>query len=137
MSAPIPGRASARLHESIINYGGNQNAGVHHLLPRRIVRGHGAWLRKIEGKPLLVMAHGTVGLQHASMAIYNAYCDRVPVFIIVGNILDADARAAQASNGTTARRTRLRMVRDFINGTICRSRCSTSPNPRCAPIRSR
>jgi len=28
---------------------------------------------KIEGKPLMVMAHGTVGLQHASMAIYNAF----------------------------------------------------------------
>jgi thiamine pyrophosphate-dependent acetolactate synthase large subunit-like protein len=28
---------------------------------------------KIEGKPMMIMAHGTVGLQHASMAIYNAY----------------------------------------------------------------
>ncbi len=43
---------------------------------------------KIEGKPMLIMAHGTVGLQHASMAIYNAYADRVPVYIILGNILD-------------------------------------------------
>ena len=41
---------------------------------------------KIEGKPMLVMAHGTVGLQHASMAIYNAYADRVPVYIVLGNI---------------------------------------------------
>ena len=43
---------------------------------------------KIEGKPMMVMAHGTVGLQHASMAIYNAYADRVPVYIILGNIQD-------------------------------------------------
>jgi thiamine pyrophosphate-dependent acetolactate synthase large subunit-like protein len=42
---------------------------------------------KIEGKPLLVLAHGTVGLQHASMAIYNAWCDRMPMFIILGNTL--------------------------------------------------
>ena len=41
---------------------------------------------KIEGKPL-VMAHGTVGLRHAAMAVYNAYCDRVPVLIIGGNIV--------------------------------------------------
>jgi thiamine pyrophosphate-dependent acetolactate synthase large subunit-like protein len=47
---------------------------------------------KIEGKPLLVFAHGTVGLQHAAMAIYNAYCDSVPVYIYVGNILDATMR---------------------------------------------
>ena len=43
---------------------------------------------KIEGKPMLVMAHGTVGLQHASMAIYNAYADRVPVYVLLGNIQD-------------------------------------------------
>ena len=47
---------------------------------------------KIEGKPLGVLAHGTVGLQHASMAIYNAYCDRVPVYIVLGNTLDATMR---------------------------------------------
>ena len=33
---------------------------------------------KVEGKPMAVLCHGTVGLQHAAMAIYNAYCDRVP-----------------------------------------------------------
>src|SRR5262249_32666412 len=47
---------------------------------------------KIEGRPMGVLAHGTVGLQHASMAIFNAWCDRVPVFIIVGNTIDATMR---------------------------------------------
>jgi len=31
-----------------------------------------------------VFLHGTVGLQHAAMAIYNAYCDRVPIYMTVG-----------------------------------------------------
>ncbi len=47
---------------------------------------------KIEGKPMCTVLHSTVGTQHASMAIYNAYCDRVPVFILVGNLLDAPKR---------------------------------------------
>ena len=47
---------------------------------------------KIEGKPLMIMAHGTVGLQHASMAIYNAFADRVPVYVVLGNIADAGWR---------------------------------------------
>ena len=47
---------------------------------------------KSEGKPLAVMAHGTVGLQHASMAIYNAWCDRVPVYVILGTHADAAIR---------------------------------------------
>ena len=50
---------------------------------------------KIEGKPLLALAHGTVGLQHATMAIYNAWCDRVPVIIILGNSLDATERGGE------------------------------------------
>jgi thiamine pyrophosphate-dependent acetolactate synthase large subunit-like protein len=36
--------------------------------------------------------HGTVGLQHAAMAVYNAYCDRVPVIVVGGNDLDAAYR---------------------------------------------
>ena len=47
---------------------------------------------KAEGKPLAVMAHGTVGLQHAAMAVYNAWCDRVPVYLILGNHGDAALR---------------------------------------------
>ena len=47
---------------------------------------------KVEGKPIAVLCHGTVGLQHATMAVYNAYCDRVPVFILAGNHLDAADR---------------------------------------------
>ena len=69
---------------------------------------------KIEGKPLLVCAHGTVGLQHASMAIYNAYCDRVPVYVILGNFdRRSDARAGQSS-GRTASQDAAAMVRDFV-----------------------
>ena len=37
---------------------------------------------------------GTVGLQHATMAMYNAWCDRVPVYVMIGNILEADKRSS-------------------------------------------
>src|SRR5215470_14798782 len=47
---------------------------------------------KVAGKPLMTLCHGTVGLQHASMAVYNAWCDRVPVIIVGGNDLDAAHR---------------------------------------------
>src|SRR5262249_8633961 len=47
---------------------------------------------KSAGKPLMTVCHGTVGLQHASMAIYNAWCDRVPVIVVGGNDLDAAKR---------------------------------------------
>src|SRR4029079_8987143 len=47
---------------------------------------------KIAGKPLMTICHGTVGLQHAAMAVYNAWCDRVPVIIMGGNDLAAAHR---------------------------------------------
>jgi acetolactate synthase-1/2/3 large subunit len=49
-----------------------------------------------EGKPLAMICHGVVGLQHATMAMYNAWCDRVPVICMGGNIMEANKRAPGA-----------------------------------------
>jgi acetolactate synthase I/II/III large subunit len=87
-----PGSNFRGLHESVINYGGNQSPEFITCCHEEssVAMAHG--YAKIEGKPLCVFAHGTVGLQHAAMAIYNAYCDRVPVYIVLGNTLDATKR---------------------------------------------
>ena len=61
---------------------------------------------------MMIMAHGTVGLQHASMAIYNAYCDRVPVYIVLGNILDVDYRRGTRRMGHSVQDAAA-MVRDY------------------------
>ena len=87
-----PGTSFRGLHESIINYGGNQNPEFITCCHEEssVAMAHGYF--KIEGRPLCVCAHGTVGLQHASMAIYNAWCDRVPIYIVLGNMIDATKR---------------------------------------------
>jgi thiamine pyrophosphate-dependent acetolactate synthase large subunit-like protein len=87
-----PGSSFRALHESLVNYGGNKSPELITCCHEEssVAMGHG--YAKVEGKPLAAMLHGPVGLQHASMAIYNAYCDRVPVFLIVGNALDATMR---------------------------------------------
>src|SRR5437870_4591944 len=86
--AANPGSSFRALHESIINYGGNKTPELLTCCHEEssVAMAHG--YAKIEGKPMMIMAHGTVGLQHASMAIYNAYADRVPVYIVIGNIAD-------------------------------------------------
>jgi thiamine pyrophosphate-dependent acetolactate synthase large subunit-like protein len=90
-----PGSSFRGLHESIINYGGNRKPAFITCCHEEssVAMAHG--YAKIDGKPLLVMAHGTVGLQHAAMAVYNAYCDRVPIMIIGGNIIDGTKRISQ------------------------------------------
>jgi len=87
-----PGSSFRSLHESIINYGGNKNPELitccHEEQSVAMADGYA----RIEGKPLAVMAHSTVGLQHASMGIYNAFAARSPVYIVLGNTIDATAR---------------------------------------------
>ena len=87
-----PGSAFRGIQESVINYGGNSKPEFITCCHEEssVAMGHGYF--KVEGKPMLVFAHGTVGLQHASMAVYNAFCDRVPVFIVAGNNLNAATR---------------------------------------------
>src|SRR5256884_5848821 len=90
--AANPGSSFRALHESIVNYGGNKNPELltccHEESSVFIADGYA----RVEGKPMGVMAHSTVGLQHASMGIYNSFAGRVPVFIILGNTIDAAAR---------------------------------------------
>ena len=68
---------------------------------------------RVEGKPMAVMAHGTVGLQHAAMTIYNSFVARVPVYIILGNALDASARRPGVEWNHSVQDA-ASMVRDYI-----------------------
>src|SRR5205823_5248222 len=110
--AANPGSSFRALHESIVNYGGNKSPELLTCCHEEssVAMAHG--YAKIEGKPMMVMAHGTVGLQHASMAIYNAYADRVPVYIVLGNILDIAFRRSVVE-WTHSVQDAASMVRDY------------------------
>jgi thiamine pyrophosphate-dependent acetolactate synthase large subunit-like protein len=107
-----PGSSFKGLHESVINYGGNRNPEFITCCHEEsaVAMAHG--YAKIEGRPLCVFAHGTVGLQHAAMAIYNAYCDRVPVYIVAGNTVDALKRSP--GDWVHSVQDAAAMLRDFV-----------------------
>jgi len=91
----VPGDTFKGLHESLINYGMltepkmAYSAVNHEEISVAFCHGYA----KVEGKPAACFVHATVGLQHASMALYNAWADRVPVFCIVGaRIYSAERR---------------------------------------------
>jgi acetolactate synthase-1/2/3 large subunit len=76
-----PGASFRGLHDSLINYGGNEPPMMlcqHEEIAVQIAHGYA----KASGKPMAVILHNLVGLLHATMAIYYAYIDRVPIFII-------------------------------------------------------
>jgi len=100
------------LHEAVINHTGNRPQILtcpHEEISVSMAQGYA----KIEGRPMAVACHGTVGLQHASMAIYNAWCDRVPVYVMIGNIIEADKRGLRAEWRIRAIDPAA-MVRDFV-----------------------
>ena len=66
------------IHESLINYGGNKMPEFLTCMHEESAVGMAHGYFKVAGKPLMTLCHGTVGLQHATMGIYNAWCDRVP-----------------------------------------------------------
>ena len=88
-----PASSFRALHESLIDYGGNKKPEFITCTHEESSVAMGQGYFKATGKPLMMLCHGTVGLQHATMAIYNAWCDRVPVIVIGGNDLDAAYRA--------------------------------------------
>ncbi len=84
------------LHEAVINHAGNTKPEIlncpHEDIAVHLAQGYA----KIAGKPMAMICHGVVGLQHATMAMYNAWCDRVPVIVLGGNIVEANKRAPGA-----------------------------------------
>jgi acetolactate synthase-1/2/3 large subunit len=101
------------LHEAIINYGVNKKPEMISCTHEEIAVAMAHGYAKIEGKPLLVLAQSTVGLQHASMALYNAFCDQVPVYMIVGNTVDATMRGLSFESAHSAIDPAV-IVRDFV-----------------------
>jgi thiamine pyrophosphate-dependent acetolactate synthase large subunit-like protein len=110
--AANPGSTFRALHESILNYGGNKMPELLTCCHEESSVGMAHGYAKIEGKPMMIMAHGTVGLQHASMAIYNAYADRVPVYVVIGNVADGPYRRGDVEWAHAVQDAPL-MVRDY------------------------
>lgn len=80
-AAMNPGASYRGLHDSIVNYGQNYPRMMlcqHEETAVQIAHGYA----KASGKPMIAILHNLVGLLHANMAIYYAYIDRAPIFII-------------------------------------------------------
>jgi len=76
-----PGASYRGLHDSLVNYGGDDPPMLlcqHEKIAVQIAHGYA----KVTGKPMIAIVHDVVGLLHATMGIYYAYIDRAPVFVI-------------------------------------------------------
>lgn len=81
-AAMNPGASYRGLHDSLVNYLGNERPQMllclHEEHAVHIAQG---WA-KVTEKPMIAMVHSNVGLMHATMAIFNAWCDRAPMLLL-------------------------------------------------------
>ena len=77
-----PGASYRGLHDSLVNYLGNARPQLLLCLHEEsaVAIAHG--YAKVTGKAMAVAVHSNVGLMHATMAIFNAWCDRMPMVIL-------------------------------------------------------
>ena len=93
--AATPGTTFRGLQESVINHAIGKIEWIstaHEEISGSLAHGYA----KASGKPMAIMVHNTVGLQHATMAIYNAWADRVPMLVMLGNYADGALRVGGA-----------------------------------------
>ncbi len=109
-----PGASYRGLHDSLVNYLGNTRPRMLLCLHEEsaVALAHG-WA-KVTGRPLLVIVHANVGLMHATMAIFNAWCDRAPMIVLgATGALDATRRRPWIEWIHTAR-DQGALIRNFI-----------------------
>ena len=77
-----PGASYRGLHDSIVNHLGNVDPGMLLCLHEDHAIGVAHGYAKATGQPMAAIVHSNVGLMHGMMAIWNAFCDRMPIFIM-------------------------------------------------------
>ncbi|MBO0735008.1 MAG: thiamine pyrophosphate-binding protein, partial [Alphaproteobacteria bacterium] len=77
-----PGSSYRGLHDSIVNYLGNTRPRMLLCLHEEsaVALAHG--YAKVTGRPIAAIVHANVGLMHATMAVFNAWCDRAPIILL-------------------------------------------------------
>ena len=98
-----PGASFRHLHDSLANWGGNQNPEIiecpHEEIAVAVAHGYSI----SSGRPMAAIVHDVVGLQHASIAIYHAFQDRAPVLVLGGTgPMDSVRRRPKHDWGHTA-----------------------------------
>jgi thiamine pyrophosphate-dependent acetolactate synthase large subunit-like protein len=80
-----PGSSYRGLHDSLVNKLGNEKPQMLLCLHEEAVVAIAHGWAKVTEKPMLAIVHANVGLMHATMAVYNAWCDRAPLLLLGAN----------------------------------------------------
>ena len=120
-----PGASYRGLHDSLVNYLGNTRP-ADAPVPARGARGRArARLRQGDRAADGRRVHSNVGLMHATMAIFNALCDRVPM-VVLGATGPLDAARRPWIDWIHTARDQAALIRDLRSGTTSRARSAAA-----------
>jgi acetolactate synthase-1/2/3 large subunit len=108
-----PGSSIRGLHDSVVNHAGNRQPQLILCLHEEIAVAVAHGYAKASGRPAAAAVHDLVGLMHASMAVYNASCDQVPL-LLIGGSGPADPGARRPIDWTHSANTQAQLVRDYV-----------------------
>ncbi|WP_017525660.1 thiamine pyrophosphate-binding protein [Pusillimonas noertemannii] len=109
-----PGASFRGIHDSLVNYLGNESPEflecMHEEISVAIAHGYA----RSTGKPMAAILHNVVGLQHATMAIYNAWCDRIPIILLGGTGPMSYTKRRPGSDWVHTALVQGNLIRDFV-----------------------
>jgi acetolactate synthase-1/2/3 large subunit len=108
-----PGSSFRGLHDSLVNHGGNTDPQLllclHEEIAVSLAHGYAKGSRQVG----VAAVHDLVGLMHASMAVYDAFCDRVPL-LVLGGSGPVDPALRRPIDWIHSATTQAQLVRDFV-----------------------
>jgi acetolactate synthase-1/2/3 large subunit len=82
-----PGSSFRGVHDSLVNHTKNHKPKIILVAHEEIAVAMAQGYCKATGKPAMAFLHDLVGIQHATMAFYNAMADRMPVVVLGGSVI--------------------------------------------------
>ena len=112
--AMVPGASYRGFQDSLVNYLGNRDPQMLVCLHEEhcVAIAHG--YAKVMDKPMAAAVHSNVGLMHATMAIFNAWCDRAPVMVLGATGPVDAARRRPWIDWIHTSRDQAALVRDYV-----------------------
>jgi thiamine pyrophosphate-dependent acetolactate synthase large subunit-like protein len=108
-----PGSSFRGLHDSLVNHSGNRHPQLLLCLHEEIAVSLAHGYAKATGGLAVAAVHDLVGLMHASMAVYDAFCDRTPV-LVLGGSGPMDPALRRPIDWTHSATTQAQLVRDYV-----------------------
>jgi thiamine pyrophosphate-dependent acetolactate synthase large subunit-like protein len=107
-----PGASFRGIHDSLVHTPGAPAISLclHEMVAVSMAQGYA----KAAGRPMAALLHNVVGLQNASMAIYNAWCDRVPMLLLGGTGPKSKATRRPWIDWIHTASVQANIVRDFV-----------------------